>query len=201
MIAQLLLFFTLVTMTLHAEAISYKIIFGVDKNETIVKHNLAFTKKLFEKNIEVQTLQKRNNLSFDIVSYGDYKVIEFAPIEKLHTQQSLILFLKPYFTDLFVINSEHSDKKEKKIYQPLVVDYHAKQTTAALEIMEKLEDEDMVDKLLNMQYWLEQRHVLIIILLLGGFFFYRKFKKLQIMKEQQTELSNEQDSIEIKLNK
>lgn len=199
MIAHLLLFFTLLTMTLHAEVISYKIIFGVDKNETIVKHNLAFTKKLFEKNIEAQALQNRNNFSFDIVSYGDYQAIEFSPIVNLHMQQALVFFLKPYFLDLFVVKREHPQREGMKIYQPLVVDYHSKQTTAALEIMERLENKDMIDELLNIQNRLKKWHVLIVILLLGIFFYYRRFNQIKKMKEQQKELSAEQYTIETKL--
>jgi len=183
------LFFTFLTLTLHAETLSYKVIFGVDKNETIVTKNLTFTKKLFETQREAQVLQKRNHLNFHRVSYGDYKAIEFSPIEKLDTQQALTLFLKPYFPDLFVINRDHAPRKVTKVYQPIVVDYTPQETTVALEIEKRLENKN----------WFKQWHLLIVILLLGGFFFYRKFNKLKIMKEQQRVLSKEQDSIETKL--
>ncbi len=187
--------------SLYAEDISSKIIFGIDKNKTVVADNLSFAKNLFEKNIKAQELKSRCNLNFNLVSYGDYRAIELSPVVTLENRQSIILLLKPHFLDLFVINNnaDYKDRQIHKVYQPTTIDSYPKQTTVAIELIKKIEDKNIVDHILGVQSWLDKWHALIVILLLGGFFYYRRFSQFTKIKEQQKILSREQDIIETKL--
>ncbi|RLA71871.1 MAG: hypothetical protein DRG30_08000 [Epsilonproteobacteria bacterium] len=195
------IFSTFLITSLYAENISSKIIFGVDKNKTVVADNLSFVKNLFVKEIKAQELQSRCDLNFTLISYGDYRAIELSPITTLKNRQSIILLLKPHFLDLFVINNnaDYKDRQIHKVYQPITIDSYPEQTTVAIELIKKLEDESIVDHILGMQSWLDKWHALIVILLLGGFFYYRRFSQFTKMKEQQKILSKEQDKMETKL--
>lgn len=189
--------------SLYSEDISSKIIFGIDKNRTVLADNLSFVKNLFTKNIKAQELESRCNLNFILVSYGEYRAIELSPIKTLKCRQSIILLLKPYFPDLFVVNNKENndDRAIQKLYQPVIVDSHPKQTTVSIELIKTIEDENTVNHIINIQSWLDKWHALIVILLLGGFFSYRRSNQLKKMKEQQKVLSDEQDTIETKLEK
>jgi hypothetical protein len=160
---------------------------GADRDKISVETNLHSLKKFFQNNREAKELEDRYHLRYKRITLGEYYAISISPIESIDSKQSLTILLKPLFPKLFFIDRDIKSSKIKKRY-----------ITSPSNSLDKDHLKGYVSKT---HTWLEKWHVLIILLLLGGFFYYRKRVEIRDIKELQMTLSNDQDSIEDRINK
>lgn len=178
---------------LVADVVTQKILFAADRNRTEVINQLLKIERLFQENSDAKILQQKYKLKYKEVAMGNYYALILYPIKDLEAKESLMLLLKPHFSDILIINSDsiEDEKRDDKI-------------DTASSLTKSVSDDEIENSysyLTLFYYWLEQWHAIIVLLLLGGFFYYRRHHQLSNIDTKYLELAQHQDMIEKKLKK
>ena len=174
---------------LYADTVVQKIIFAADKNRTEVSNKFSQVERLFHNNSNAKELKEKYNLQYREIILGDYYAISIHPIKSAVAKESLILLLRPYFADVFTVNSGYIEKSKRVV----TISQSSPNSAATEEIV------DSYSYLTTLYYWLDQWHVIIVLLLLGGLFYYRRKHQLSHIDTMYHELAQQQDVIEEKL--
>ncbi len=88
---------------LFSKDISQKLIVSSDKNSTTIQMHLLKLKMVFIGNPQTRALQEKYKLNIEIETLDEYKMVVIKPIKSLAVKNELLLFLSPFFPNIFSI--------------------------------------------------------------------------------------------------
>lgn len=88
---------------LLSKDISEKLIVSGDKNSTTTQMHLLKLKMLFIGNPQTRALQEKYKLNLEIETLDTYTMVVIKPIISLALKNELLLFLSPFFPNIFSI--------------------------------------------------------------------------------------------------
>jgi len=186
----LILIFSLgILSPLSGGEIVEKIIFSADKNRTEVISQLLKLERIFHENNDAIKMKQKYKLMYKEIQIGDYYALTIYPIKSIEAKESIVLFLKPYFSDIFVVNSGYIERGN-------IVVTDSSQLESKLVLSKWVEG--LYGFLTLFYYWLDKWHAIVVLLLLGGFFYYRRHNQLSQIDTKYHELAQHQDRIEEK---
>ena len=172
---------------LCSQDISEKIVVSGDKNNTTIQMQLLKLKTVFMENSQSRVLQEKHKLHFEIETLGEYKMLVIKPIISLTLKNELLLFLRPYFPDIFSIED---NKREMTVPQSMeeskILRTHA---TAAVST-----------SIHKTYFWIEeiglQWIALLLLSIIGLTLSLNSRGKMANLENIQKELSQKQEEIE-----